>query len=60
MPEIVNPIKSTKQKQGDKFILELRLGKLTILELSYDISEKEFRFEILNLAIKSKKKKINK
>ena len=56
MPEVVNPVKSTKQKQGDKICLEIRFGKLTVLEISYDISRKSFRLEVLNFAIKSKDK----
>jgi hypothetical protein len=49
--KIINPIKSTQSKQNDKFNLEFRIGKLTFLELSYDVSDAEFRFEILNIPI---------
>ena len=49
--KVINPIKSTKQKQNDKFLLEFRIGKLTILEFSFDVSDRKFRLEILNVAI---------
>ena len=55
--EFVSPLKSLKSKQNDKFVLELRLGKLTIVEFSYDFSKKSFRLELFNLAIQSEKKK---
>ena len=55
--KVVDPVKSTKAKQNDKFVLALRLGKLTIFEVSYDVSDQEFRFELLNLAIIHKKAK---
>jgi len=40
-------------KQGDKYILELRLGKLTVFELDIDFS-KHFRITLFNFAISFK------
>ncbi|MCK4260035.1 MAG: hypothetical protein KAX49_13735 [Halanaerobiales bacterium] len=54
--ELINPVKSFKQKQGDKFVIELRFGKLTILEISYDHSLRNFRIELFNVAIVNSKK----
>ena len=56
MSTIKNPVKSFKAKQNDRFALELRLGKFTILELSYDISDKRFVFNLLSLLIIDTKK----
>ena len=62
MSKVKNPIKSFKKKQNDKFVLELRLGKITILEISYDVSDKRFIFNLLSVLIvdtEKKKKKEN-
>ena len=40
-------------KQGDKYILELRLGKLTVVELDIDLN-KSFRLTLFNFAISFK------
>lgn len=52
---IINPLKSWNLKQNDKLILEVRLGKFTVLKISYDISEKEFDLNLLSLLIINKK-----
>ena len=57
MSTIKNPIKSFKTKQNDKFVIEIRFGKLTLLEVSYDVSDKHFVLNILSLLIIDKKKK---
>lgn len=41
-------------KQDDRYHLNLRLGKLTIFEIYYDVSDKEFRFMILNFGVGNK------
>ena len=38
-------------KQVDKFEITLRLSVLTILEFSYDISDKKFKLVLLNYGI---------
>jgi len=48
---IINPIKSIKAKQADKIQIEIRISKITLLEISFDFSSKKFRLEICNLAI---------
>jgi hypothetical protein len=40
-------------KQGDKYLIEFRLGKLTIFELDIDFS-KSFRITLFNFAISFK------
>ena len=40
-------------KQGDKYILELRIGKLTVVELDIDLN-KSFRLTLFNFAISFK------
>ena len=57
MSIIKDPVKSFERKQNDKFTLELRLGKITILEISYDVSDKRFVFNLLSLLIIDTKKK---
>lgn len=41
-------------KQNDKFLIEFRLGKLTVVELYYDKSKKHFRFLLFNFGVESK------
>lgn len=48
---------SSKIKQNDKINLTLRLGKLTILEIKYDISDNKFTFMLLNLGVSQDSKK---
>lgn len=38
-------------KQADKFEITLRLSIVTLFEFSYDISDKELKFIILNYGI---------
>ena len=57
MAGIVDPVKSFQSKQNDKFVVELRLGKLTVLEISYDVSEKKFVLNLLSLLIIDTSKK---
>ena len=40
-------------KQGDKYLIEFRLGKLTVFELDIDFS-KSFRITLFNFAISFK------
>lgn len=49
----VNSSKSYK-KQADKIIIEVRLSRLTILELNLDWSRKEIRFIFFNFGFEIK------
>ena len=42
---------SSNAKQTDKIALEVRIGSLTIFELSLDASSKSFRLTVLNFTI---------
>jgi hypothetical protein len=37
-----------KAKHNDKFILKLRIGKLTVIDIIIDISSKLYQFTLLN------------
>ena len=52
---LINSFKSYV-KQNDKIIFILRLGILTIFEISFDKSDKYFKFLLLNLGFKISKK----
>lgn len=41
-------------KQDDRYHLNLRFGKLTVLEIYYDVSDKEFRFIVFNFGVSNK------
>ena len=60
--KFINPIKSTSQKQMDKFNLTLRLGKITLVDIDLDVSKKEFKLEIFNcpILVSAEKKEENK
>ncbi len=49
--EIINPKKSLEASQSDKWALEIRLGKFTIVELRYDHSNKKLEWNVLSLFI---------
>jgi len=36
------------RKQNDRFLLELRLGKLTVFKLLFDISDKHYELVLIN------------
>ena len=40
-------------KQGDKFNIEIRLGKLTVIEIKIDLN-KSFRLSFFNFAVEFK------
>lgn len=46
----------SKNKQGDKFILKIRIGLVTLLDFYYDHSKKLFGFMIMNLGFKNANK----
>jgi len=47
---------SSKIKQNDKINITLRLGRATIVEIKYDISDKALRFIIAGFGIERKGK----
>ena len=51
---------SSKLKQADKFELTIRVSKLTILEVYYDLSDKKFKFVFMNMGTETEKKKADK
>jgi hypothetical protein len=42
---------NTYGKQGDKYVIKLRFGKLTFFELITDISSKKLRIVFINFGI---------
>ena len=58
--EVISPKKAWNLKQGDKFVLECRLGKFTLIEIKIDLSKHVFVFNLLSVGIfnilKAKKK----
>lgn len=49
MAKIKNGWKS-KRKQNDRFLLELRLGKLTVIKVLVDVSDKHFELSLFNFS----------
>ena len=49
---VVNSWRS-KKKQGDKIALKVRLGKLTLFDLYYDHSRKQFGLILLNFGVRT-------
>jgi|TARA_R100001594_G_scaffold62861_1_gene97234 hypothetical protein len=41
----------SKAKQDDKFVIEIRLGKISVFEMYFDISDKKFTFGVFNFFI---------
>ena len=52
MVEFKNGWKS-KAKQDDKCVIEIRLGRVSILEIYIDISSRKFVFGILNFFVRN-------
>jgi len=46
--ELTTPLKSLKEKEEAIFTIIFRLGKVTILEATYSLKEKQFVLEIFN------------
>lgn len=47
----INPVKSWNNRDWGKLSIKVRLGKLCVLDLSWDIGSGDYRVEILNIAI---------
>ena len=44
-----NYINSWKSRKSEKWNIELRLGRITLLQLNYDAKKSKFRFMVLNI-----------
>ena len=44
-----NYINSWKSRKAEKWNIEFRLGRITLLQLNYDAKKAKFRFMVLNL-----------
>tara|TARA_R100000008_G_C3585985_1_gene172326 strand:+ start:3107 stop:3268 length:162 start_codon:yes stop_codon:yes gene_type:complete len=44
-----NYINSWKSRKSEKWNIEFRLGRLTLLQLHYDAKQNKFRFMLLNI-----------
>lgn len=56
MIDLVNSWRS-KGKQGDKFALKVRIGKLTLFDFYYDHSKRMFGIILFNLGLRNVPKK---
>ena len=46
-----NFINSWKSRKAEKWNIELRLGRITLLQLNYEAKKSKFRFMLLNLGL---------
>ena len=46
-----NYINSLKSRKSEKWNIEVRLGRITLLQLNYDAKKAKFRFMVLNLGL---------
>ena len=46
---MANYINSWKSRKSEKWNIEVRLGRLTLLQLNYNANQSKFRFMILNI-----------
>ena len=46
-----NYINSWKSRKSEKWNIEVRLGRITLLQLNYDAKKAKFRFMVLNLGL---------
>ena len=46
-----NFINSWKSRKAEKWNIELRLGRITLLQLNYDAKQTKFRFMVLNFGL---------
>ena len=46
-----NFINSWKSRKAEKWNIEVRLGRITLLQLNYDAKKSKFRFMLLNLGL---------
>ena len=48
---MANYINSWKSRKSEKWNIEVRLGRITLLQLNYDAKKAKFRFMVLNLGL---------
>ena len=41
----------SNRKQADRFLIEIRLGRLTVFKLLFDISDKHYELVLFNFGI---------
>ena len=46
-----NYINSWKSRKSEKWNIEVRLGRITLLQLNYDAKKAKFRFMLLNFGL---------
>jgi hypothetical protein len=46
-----NYINSWKSRKSEKWNIEVRLGRITLLQLNYDAKKSKFRFMVLNFGL---------
>ena len=46
-----NYINSWKSRKSEKWNIEVRLGRITLLQLNYDAKKAKFRFMVLNFGL---------
>ena len=46
-----NYINSWKSRKSEKWNIEVRLGRITLLQLNYDAKKSKFRFMLLNFGL---------
>ena len=46
-----NFINSWKSRKAEKWNIEVRLGRITLLQLNYDAKKAKFRFMLLNFGL---------
>ena len=46
-----NYINSWKSRKSEKWNIEIRLGRITLLQLNYDAKKAKFRFMLLNFGL---------
>ena len=46
-----NYINSWKSRKVEKWNIEIRLGRITLLQLNYDAKKTKFRFMVLNFGL---------
>ena len=54
-----NYINSWKSRKSEKWNIEVRLGRITLLQLNYDAKKAKFRFMLLNFGLESEDNMLN-
>ena len=49
--KMFNYINSWKSRKSEKWNIEVRLGRITLLQLNYDAKKAKFRFMLLNFGL---------